>query len=162
MNYGCRQIPPSPHTIDNIEQNHLPDNDGFWSHTVDFHVAPKGKGIYSEQRLQTLMMLLVPRVKPSQKDAFFDAGDALRSGKLYFDEQIGIEEVHSMITLTDPDVPKSQVFVEGKLTRHRTKKIMCRVWVSLFPDTEIATEAIEEDSRLRFMISHIELRKRST
>jgi hypothetical protein len=119
------------------EINHLPDKDGFFSHTVDFYVAPKNGTVSTAEELQALMMSLVPEIKPSSIDKFRDLSDSIELGKLYFDECIGIKNVK--IVLTDEDMFNVGSFVDGKLDR--TEKIERRVWVRLYPNIQIASLA---------------------
>ena len=125
------------------ECNHLPNRVSYWSHTVDFHVAPKTGGVYTAGELQALMMSLVPELEPNQKDDFWESDLAMQLGKLYFDEEIGTEVVRREIVLSDEDMFSSPGFVDGKCTIQRTERVQRRTWVRLFPNIQIATAALE-------------------
>lgn len=123
------------------ERNFLPGRDGFWSHTIDFHVAPKN-GVYNAEELQTLMLSLVPDLATSCMDQFHQYEREMNFGKLYYDEDIGTRVTHQKLTLTDPSMFGAKGFVDGKRVIDQTEKIRRRTWVRLFPDIAIATAAL--------------------
>ena len=132
-----------------LERNYLPDSNGYWSHTVDFHVAPKTGGVYTAKELQTLMMSLVLGLEPTCKDDFREWDREMEFGKLYFDEDIGTEAVRHEIILTDEDVFSSDGFVDGKRIIERTEKVQRRTWVRLFPNMQIAAAALKGENAFR-------------
>ena len=119
------------------EINYLPNKHGYFSHTVDFFVAPKNGTLSTGEELQALMMSLIPGIKPTSVDNFHDYGDSMSLGKLYFDENIGIKNVK--IVLTDEDMFSSIDFVDGKL--EQSEKIERRAWVRLYPNIQTAVLA---------------------
>lgn len=139
------------------ERNYLPGRDGYWSHTVDFHIAPKTDGVYTAKELQALMMSLVPGLEPIYKNDFLEFDRDMKFGKLYFDEDIGTEAVRHEIVLTDEDMFSSGGFVDGKQIIERTEKVQRRTWVRLFPDAQIAAAALKGENK--FWISKNELSK---
>ena len=140
-----------------LERNYLPGRNGYWNHTVDFYVAPKTGGVYTDKELQALMMSLVPGLEPTDKDNFREWDREMEFGRLYFDEDIGTEAVRHEIVLTDEDMFSFGGFVDGKRIIERTEKVQRRTWVSLFPNGQIATAALEGENR--FQISKNELLK---
>jgi hypothetical protein len=119
---------------------------GYWMHTVYFYVAPK-TGIYSADKLQALLMALIPEVKPATKDDFRECNDEMDFGKLYFNEVIGTETVRREITdevLFSPDS-----FVEGKQVIEFSKDLIRRILVKLFPDTQVAANALKGKNQYR-------------
>ncbi len=139
------------------EQNYLPGRNGYWSHTIDFHVAPKTGGVYTAKELQALMMSLISGLEPTCKDDFREWDREMEFGKLYFDEDIGTEAVRHEIVLTDEDMFLSGGFVDGKRIIECTKKVQRRTWVRLFPNAQIAAAALEGENEYR--ISKSELTK---
>lgn len=129
------------------ERNYLPGRDGYWSHTVDFHVAPKTGGVYTAKELQALMLSLAPELEPTCKDDFHELDREIEFGKLYFDEDIGTEAVRREIVLTDKDMFPSDGFVDGKRIIERTEKVQRRTWVRLFPNAQIATAALKGENK---------------
>ena len=132
------------------EKNYLPERDdsGNWSHTVDFHVAPKTGGVYTAEGLQALMMSLVPGLEPTWKLDFCEGrSHEMTFGTLFFDEEIGTKAVRRKIVLTDEDMFSSDGFVDGKLVIECTNKILRRTWVRLFPNAQIAATALEGENR---------------
>jgi len=124
------------------ERNHLPNRDGYWSHTVDIIVAPKD-GLYTAEELQSLMLSLVPEnVEVTCKDDFQDRERELQFGKLYFDEVIGSETIHREIVIDD-DVISLDNAVDGKLVIDDTKEVKRRTWVSVYPNAQMAAAALE-------------------
>lgn len=119
------------------EQNHFPYRAGFWTHMVDFVVAPN-QGIYTAPELQTFMDNLVPGLEPTCVDQFHDWDTSMQFGKLYFDEDIGSEVIRREITMLETDFLPAGVVEDGKAVFEETKKIRRRTWVRLYPDQEIA------------------------
>lgn len=124
------------------ERNHLPDRSECWSHTMDLYVAPR-VGVYEAEELQAMMMSLVPGLEPTRKDDFRDCDHDIEFGKLYFDEVIGTEYVRREIVLSDEELFSTSGFTDGKLIIENVLQVQRRTWVSLFPDVEIATAALE-------------------
>lgn len=139
---------PSITIVGAPEKNYLPRRAGYWSHTVDFHIAPK-TDIYTATQLQTLMMSLVPGLEPTCSDHFREGANEMEFGKLYFDEDIGTEVVRHEITLFDKDMFSSNGFVDGKQIIERIVKVQRRTWVRLFPNTQIAAAALEGTNAYR-------------
>ena len=139
------------------EQNYLPGRNGYWSHTVDFYVAPKVGGLYTAKELQVLMKSLVPGLEPTCMDNFFDRDLEMAFGKLYFDEVIGAEAICREIVLSDEDVFFSDGFIDGKRIINCTQELWRRTWVNLFPNVQIATSALSGENKFR--ISKRELTK---
>ncbi|MDB5225535.1 MAG: hypothetical protein JWL87_487 [Candidatus Adlerbacteria bacterium] len=119
------------------ELNHFPHRDGFWTHTVDFIVAPN-QGIYTGPELQAFMDSLLPGLEATCVDRFHEWDTSMRFGKLYFDEDIGSETTRREITLFETDFLPVGVVQDGKAVFEETEKIQRRTWVSLYPDQEIA------------------------
>lgn len=137
------------------EINYLPGENGFFSHTVDFFVAPKVGTLSTAEELQTLMMSLVPEIKPTSVDNFDDRGDDKMSlGKLYFDEYIGTRNIE--IVLTDEDMFSIKGCFDGKI--EQSTKIERRVWVRLYPNIQAAKSA--ERGIDQYSISKKKLRPR--
>ncbi|MBP9782381.1 MAG: hypothetical protein KBC50_01465 [Candidatus Pacebacteria bacterium] len=126
-----------------LEQNYLPSKSGYWSHTVDFYVAPKNGCVSTANELQALMMSLVPGLELSCKDNFTESDIEIKFGKLYFDEYIGTRASRLEIILTDSDMFSTKGFVDGKYLVEKSQKVERRTWVSLFPSVQIATAALE-------------------
>lgn len=141
------------------ERNYLPDSDGHWSHTLDFHVAPKIGGVYTAKELQVLMISLVPGLEPTCRDDFNEWNREMAFGKLYFDEIIGTKAIRHEIVLIfiDEDIFSSDDFVDGKQVIERTEKVFRRTLVRLFPNVQIATAALKGENIFR--ISKSELSK---
>ncbi len=124
------------------ERNYLPDRDGYWSHTMDFFVAPT-KGIYTADGLQDFMMGLIPDLKPTCTDRFWQGSESLEFGKLYFDEKIGNEQITRICTLADQELLNASGFMDGKRKIEETEDYQRRTWVRLFPDQKIAADILE-------------------
>ena len=137
------------------ERNYLPGRDGEWSHTVDFHVTPKTGGVYTAKDLQALMMSLVPGLEPTYQDDFRELDREMWFGRLYFDEDIGTEDVSHEIVLTDEDMFSSGGFIDGKRIIERTEKVRRRTWVRLFPNAQIATAALKCENKYLIYKSEI-------
>lgn len=140
---------PSIKIVGAPEQNYLPGRNGYWSHTVDFHVAPKTGGVYTAKELQALMMSLVPGLEPTCKDDFREWDREMEFGKFYFDEDIGTEAVRHEVVLSDEDMFSSGGFVDGRRIIERTEKVQRRTWVRLFPNAQIAAAALEGENEYR-------------
>lgn len=132
--------------VDVRDYNYIPERDGYWSHTVDFIVAPK-KGIYSADKLQELMITLVPALNPTTTDKFRQWDWEMAFGKLYFDEEVGTEEIaiNRKITLTDEKLFSMEGFQNGQRTIevHKKEPLRRRTWVRLYPNVEIALLALK-------------------
>lgn len=134
--------------IVNVEEKiHLPERDGFWSHTVDFWVAPK-KGLYTADELQNFMIKLIPDLEPSSKDDFREDPYRITFGKLYFDEKIGEERVTTkrVITLTDEKLfDLAGGFPDGKKTIETNEVFdyKRRIWVRLYPNEKFARDVLD-------------------
>jgi hypothetical protein len=126
-------------------ENRLPYNTGGWAHTLNFHVAPAHPGLYTAKELQSLMVSLVPKLKPTAMDPFEQRTDSLCFGKLYFDEQIGTTINRYTARLSDQDLllelGVANGWVDGKHVVNTQGKLMRRIWVSLFPNAKIASDA---------------------
>ncbi|MFA6423800.1 MAG: hypothetical protein WCV83_00625 [Candidatus Magasanikbacteria bacterium] len=122
--------------------NYIPHRDGYWSQTMSFVVAPK-EGIFEAERLQSFMMSLVPGLEPTMVDQFRDAGDLMDFGKLYFDEDIGTEQVRREITLTDESLFGMDGFTNGKRVILEKLQVQRRTWVRLFPSEAVARACLE-------------------
>lgn len=122
-----------------------PDRSGYHQETVDFTVAPK-KGIYDADKLQELMMKLVPGVSLTCKDDFRSSGESMQFGKLYFDENIGEEKMRREITITDKTLLSNPPagFENGKKIIEQTSVLERRTWVRLYPNARIALKATQE------------------
>lgn len=140
---------PDISIVDAPERNYLPYKDGYWSHTVDFHVAPKTGVIYTAKELQALMMSLIPGLEPTCRDDFREWEREIDFGKLYFDEVIGVEDIRREIVLTDEDMFLSAGFVEGKQIIEKRIDVMRRTWVRLFPNAQIAAAALRGENEYR-------------
>jgi hypothetical protein len=104
-------------TIVAVLEKHYPlGGQNAWNHTVDFYLAPRMGGIYTVDELQELLLSLLPGVTPTDKDDFRESRQELEFGKLYVDEDIS--------------VPRSG------------QKLRRRIWVRVFPNTEIAADAM--------------------
>ena len=144
-----------------MEKNHLPRRDGYWSHTVDFLVAPHG-GLYTAAELQEFMMSLVPQgLETTCLDSFHDYPDlsAMNFGKLYFDEDIGNEEITRVCTITDPDLLNEGGFVNGKRTIQEEKPYQRRTWIRPFPNLKIIKDALEGKLRSEYYIDREDLER---
>lgn len=119
--------------IRTLENKHLPPSaDNPFSHTVDFCVTLKTGHTYDARGLQSLMMSLVPRLKPTRTDSLHKINDESEFGALYFDEDIGTDTARHEIVLTDESVFLLQGFVDGKGVIKYTRIIKRRVRVRLF------------------------------
>jgi hypothetical protein len=77
--------------VDYHERNYIPSrSSGCWSHTVNIFVAPR-EGVYSVDKLQQIMLGLIPDLPPTKKDDFHESPQEVTLGVLYFDEAIGRE-----------------------------------------------------------------------
>lgn len=130
------------------ERNYLPNRDGFWSHTVDFYVAPTG-GVYTAKELQELMISVIPELAPTCKDDCRDWGHELQFGRLYFDEDIGTEIIRREIVLTDEDMFTCGGCIDGKRIIEGSEKVRRRTWVRVFPNVKIAEEALTGKNEYR-------------
>ena len=126
------------------DRNYLPGKSGYWSHTINFFIAPKNP-IYSIRRLQEFLSNLIPvsLVIPTQDDEFRDEGPFLSFGKLYYDEDIGTETIQHEIKLTEEGLIPPEKLENGKLVLNRTERIQRRTWVSLYPNFDLAKNAID-------------------
>lgn len=159
------------------EQNYLPDRNGYFSHTLDYWVAPR-RALYTAPELQTFMTGLIPNLVSTQMDSFhqYDKESDLSFGVLYFDEKIGEERTitRRVITLDEKDLlrtmerytPKSDETVtrdvlSGKQTIEKDVRedYLRRTWVRLFPSQEIARDILSEKLDSEFSISPKNLRK---
>lgn len=140
------------------EFNYLPGRSSYWSHTVDFYLAPRNTGVYEAKELQSMMKSLIPELTPTTVDDFRDGGKggSLSFGKLYFDEEIGTETVRRELVLSDLTIAPDN-FVEGKLVIDGTEAIRRRTWVRLYPNILIAAEALQDKNQ--YSISKEELAK---
>lgn len=129
------------------EKTHLPNPDGFWTHTMNFITAPT-VGIYTAEALQAFMLGLVP-LEVSSQDNFRSWSGNMEFGKLYFDETIGTDTTIQTIVINDPDVTLPDSYVDGKLTINQggvaSKDLHRRTWVRVYPDQDYARRAIEGD-----------------
>lgn len=128
-----------------FEKNYLPERNGFWSHTVDFWVAPK-QGLYAADRLQMFMIRLIPPdLEPSCKDDFRQYAEegGLQLGKLYFDEDIGQEKRTRICTLTDEELLNVGGFENGQRRIEETLRYQRRTWVRLFPSELLVQDLLE-------------------
>jgi len=116
-----------------------------WSETVSFVVAPK-KGVYDREKLQEMMLQLVPGLEPDAKDDFYAWDTGMKFGKLYFDEQIGEEKIRREIVITDESLlaKPPEEFFGGKRVIETTKILQRRSWVYLYPNAKIALGAVHE------------------
>ncbi|MDP3729688.1 MAG: hypothetical protein Q8R26_02990 [bacterium] len=146
---------PSITIVGAPERNYLPGRDGYWSHTIDFHVAPKTGGVYTAKELQELMISLIPGLEPTRRDDFREWDREMEFGKVYFDEDIGTEAVRHEIVLIDEDMFSSGGFVDGKRIIERTEKVERRTWVRLFPNAQIAAAALEGENKYRIPKSEL-------
>lgn len=128
--------------------NHIPERNNYWSETVNITVAPN-KGIYESAKLQELMLQLTPKVECTDKDSFYESEGYLSFGKLYFDEDIGIEKkyVRREIVITDEDLLKKNFegFVDGKCVVEKNDNnipLQRRTWVRLYPNVQVALVAV--------------------
>ncbi len=119
------------------ESKHFPKPDGYWSHKVDFIVAPN-RGIYTETMLQSCMESLIPGLRPTSVDRFRMWDTSMDFGKLYFDEELGTETIRHELTLTESDFLPPGALDNGKAVYEETRKISRRTWVRLYPDRAIA------------------------
>ena len=134
--------------VDVIEQNYFPGKVGWWSHTIDYRVAPK-TGLYTADELQAFMLGLVPDLEPTTKDPFQSYLKQLDFGKLYFDETIGAT-VQGTLTLTDEeflgdkDLVDRLGLVDGKTTidKNVTEEYERRTFVKLYPNEAVARDII--------------------
>lgn len=133
--------------IVNVEEKiYLPERNGYWSHTVDFRIAPK-KGLYDEKDLQNFMIKLIPDLQPGSKDDFSEDPYKIKLGKLYFDEKIGEEKVITkrIITLTDEQLFNFGVgFSEGKKTIEIEEVFdyQRRVLIKIYPNERFARDLL--------------------
>lgn len=119
------------------ESTHFPHPDGYWTHKVDFIVAPN-RGIYTGKELQEFMEALIPGLQPTCLDQFHDRDTSMEFGKLYFDEDLGTEVIRHELTLNESDFLPAEVVENGKAIYEEQRKIQRRTWVRLYPDQEIA------------------------
>ncbi len=126
------------------EHNYLPTRAGYWSHTVDFFIAPKS-GIYTAKELQSFITSLTPGLEPTTIDNFYESEQELRFGVLYFDEDIGTESIRREVVLTDQDMFASSGFVSGKRIIEHVEKVQRRTWVRLFPNANVAATVLRGD-----------------
>lgn len=134
--------------VDAPEINYLPGRNGLWSHIVDFYVAPH-KGLYTAPELQTLMVSLVPELRPINQDDFYESVHEIGFGRLCFDEVIGTENIRREITLTDKDMFPADDPTRGRWVVERTEDIWRRIWVRLFPNAKIAAAALKGKHELQ-------------
>lgn len=143
-------VNPSVEVVDIKVQNYLPYANGYWTETVNIVVAPK-KGIYEADKLQELMMQLTPSTECTCKDDFRESETTLSFGKLYFDEDIGVEKKYLRrdLILTDEDLLKKNFegFVDGKRVIEEGNDnlaIRRRTWVRLYPNVQVALKVVNE------------------
>ena len=144
-----------------FENNYLPGRNGYWSHTMDFWVAPKN-GLYTAEELQEFMMGLVPEgLEPTSKDDFrkYDKKSDLSLGKLYFDEDIGQEKVTRICTLTDEDLLNVSGFVDGQRTIEESRPYQRRTWVRPFPNEALVEDLLEGKLGSKYSIRPEELKR---
>ena len=150
------QLNPDVVIVDEVEKNYLPEKDGFWSHTIDFLVAPR-EGLYTVSKLDEFMLELVPQLEPSAVDYFsqHDSKDHLHFGKLYFDEEIGEVKTTKIITLTDMNL-KGHVEIfpdkdpineysfddKGNLVIEGVEDLRRRTWVNVYPCEDFVKDLI--------------------
>ncbi len=118
-------------------KNYIPCRDSYWSHTIDFIVAPR-RGVYDIPKLQEMMVSLIPDSRPTMKDDWGEGGDTVKVGSLYFDEDIGTEFIHRELVLSDADLHSCEGFVGGKRIIEETRELRRRTWVTLYPNIPIA------------------------
>ncbi len=119
------------------ERTYFPEPHGYWTHTVDFIVAPN-TGIYAAPKLQEFMLALMPALPPTSVDKFYDWDTTMELGKLYFDEDLGKETITHNLVLTESDFLPMGSVEDGKTCFERERKIQRRTWVRVYPDVEIA------------------------
>ena len=144
-----------------FEKSYLPGRDGFWSHTMDFFVAPKN-GLYTAEELQKFMMGLVPEgLQPTCKDDFsqYDQNSDLSLGKLYFDEDIGQEKVTRICTLTDEQLFNVSKFINGQRTIEESRAYQRRTWVRPFPSESLVRDLLEGKLSSEYRIRPEELKR---
>ena len=123
------------------DQKYFPNADGFWSHKVDYIVAPR-RGLYTADELQPFMMSLVPDgLAHSSVNHFSQYPKKLIFGTLYFDEKVGEEE--RILTLTDEELFDADIegFTDGKITVKQD--LQRRTWVRPYPNEAFARDVIE-------------------
>ena len=91
--------------------NYLPGKRGYFSHTIDFLVAPATGTVSKAEELQALIMSLVPEVEPTMIDEFYEAGDSTKG------------------------------FVDGKIELKNKEKVKRRIWIRLYPNIQTAMSA---------------------
>lgn len=130
-----------------------------WSQTVDIWVAPV-QGIYKAAGLQEFMMGLVPEgIEASCMDQFREWQDELEFGKLYFDEEIGYEDITRRCTITEEWLPMPEGFVDGYKEIESRIPYRRRTWVRVFPDAQIATDILSGALKTEYRIKNCDLRR---
>ena len=132
-------------TIVNVDER---DEYGYFSHMVDFWVAPRN-GLYTSDELQVFMMRLVPDLEPTLKDNFIQYSDALKTlriGKLYFDEKVDEDKVAGISTSTDErllNVFEFVRFVNGERTIVEAGDYSRRTLVRPFPNEAYTRDVLD-------------------
>lgn len=119
------------------ERVYFPHPHSYWTHTVDFVVAPN-RGIYAAAELQAFMESIIPGLQPTSIDQFHNFDTSMDLGKLYFDEDLGTETIRHELTLTEWDFLPDGIVNDGKVICEEERKIRRRTWVRLYPDQEVA------------------------
>ena len=150
---------PAVVVVDLKTENYFPNRHDYFTQTARFLVAPT-VGLYTVDALQRFMHSLVPGLKPTSVDAFYQSSDSLEFGKLYFDEKIGEERVVTQVThtMTDPEFTrKFEVTGDNRLKNiyglnrqgvlvvdsHRTVDHQRRTWVRPFPTEQFVRDLLE-------------------
>ncbi len=125
--------------VGTTEKRYLPEKKITWDQTIDFHVAPK-TGVYSVEKLQSLMMSLVPGLKPTDEKVFLNGCySEIVFGRLCFEEDLDTEVMRQEIVLTGDSIFSIDGFVNGEQeVSHVEKGIHRQIRVRLFPNLQVA------------------------
>lgn len=133
------------------DDNYLPglNKYGAFNHVVGFYVASRNGDATTAEKLQELMMSIIPEgVKPVKIVDFKDASGVIWVGQLFFEEEIGMEVVHRELVLVDEDGFEPAGFVGKKMTINQTNRLRRSVWIKVYPTTEVADIVLSKEDEV--------------
>lgn len=123
------------------DNNHLPKKSAYWSHVVEFFIAPAPNGVYIAEELREILCSLFPDIPPTMLWGAEQSGSMFNYGTLVFDEVIGKKTWRTTFELTDETLFSANGFTDGKLENVQTEEVSRRTFVHLFPDQDLAKDA---------------------
>ena len=144
-----------------FEGTYLPGrNKNGVSHAIDFWVTPKNELVgvskyhgdcnsvkydFDWDELEKVRVGLVPaELQPSDRIYLtrYNNHSGLRLDRLYFDENVGYENITRQCILTDEELLNTSGFIDGKKTIEEVMPYTRGIWISLFPNEVIVNDVL--------------------